>query len=83
MTVAIEPISHPISAGDAAPPPDRIWRQALRSGRVMFGGGVLLFMFLLCLGTLPLTLNPNSSLYYDKQNSSVVRFAPLTGPVPG
>src|SRR4051812_14620782 len=84
MTVAIDPIAQPIdSSAVAAPPSDSIWRSALRSGRVLVGGGVLLVTFLLCVLTLPWTLSPGSGFYYDKQNSSVVRFAPFTGSVPG
>jgi oligopeptide transport system permease protein len=60
-----------------------MWRQAMASGRVVFGGGILLLTFLLCIATLPLTLNPNSSLFYDRQQSDVVRFPPLSAPVPG
>ena len=82
MTVALDPISRPIEANDVIAPSTSIWRLAARSGRVMFGGGVLAFMFLLCVATLPFTLNPNSVMYYDRQNSSVVRYPPLTGPVP-
>ncbi len=82
MTVALEPIPQPLASSDALAPSNSLWQMSMRSGRVVFGGGILLFMFLLCLVTLPFTLNPNSSLYYDKQNSDVVRLPPLTGAVP-
>src|SRR3954464_11345202 len=84
MTVAIDPIAKPIDTStSAAPPSDSLWRTALRSGRVLVGGGVLLLTFLFCVLTLPMTLSPGSSLYYDKQDSSVVRFGPFAGSVPG
>lgn len=47
-------------------------RQALRylrSGRVVVGGGFLLLIVLLCLGSLPWTLWGSGSLYYDHQDS--------------
>jgi oligopeptide transport system permease protein len=82
MTVALGPIPQPIVTQDASPPAPTVWRLAARSGRVMWGGGVLLFMFLLCAATLPFTLTHSSVMYYDRQNSSVVRYPPFTGPVP-
>lgn len=51
----------PITA-DAGPGP---WRRALHDIRVSIGGGILLVMVLLCVFTLPWTMNSNSALYYD------------------
>src|SRR5438874_12196934 len=83
MTVALQPLPQPIDTTRVDARPDTVWRQARRNRRVVIGGGILVFMLLLCVATLPLTLNTNSSIYYDRQNSSVVRFGPLTGAVPG
>jgi oligopeptide transport system permease protein len=46
------------------------WRQVLRSGRAVIGGGFLLVMILLCAGTLPWTAisQTASRLYFDRQN---------------
>ena len=84
MTVALGPLPQPIdTSGSVAPPADSIWRQAVKSRRVLIGGGILLATFLLCVVTLPFTLSSSSSLYYDKQDSSVVRFGPFQGSVAG
>jgi oligopeptide transport system permease protein len=69
-------------ANRLAEPSQSVWAMALRSGRVVVGGGILVFVFLLSLVTLPWTLNRDSALYYDRQESAVVRFPPLTGAVP-
>lgn len=42
--------------GRAAPPPETLWRQILRSRRAVIGGGLLLAMVLLCFSTLPWSL---------------------------
>ncbi len=75
----MQPIDKPIAA-DA--PPDTLWQQARRDRRVTIGGGILIAMFLLCVGTMPWTLSASSTFYFDRQDSNVVRFAPFTGPVP-
>lgn len=83
MTVALEPLPQPIDSAVIAAPADTLWRQARHNRRVVIGGGILVFMFLLCIATLPMTLSSSSSLYYDRQDSKVVRFGPFTGAVPG
>lgn len=50
-------------------------RRALRSGRVLVGGGLLGLIVGLCLVTLPATLG-ESRYYYDLQDPSLVRHAP-------
>jgi ABC-type dipeptide/oligopeptide/nickel transport system permease subunit len=82
MTVALQPLPQSIDTNVAAAPADTIWRQARSNRRVVIGGGILLFMLFLCIATLPLTLRSSSSLYYDRQDSRVVRFGPFTGAVP-
>ena len=56
MTVA----ALPVTLEPAAPPPpvesQSIWRQVFRSGRVLWGGGILCFIVLACVATLPWTL---------------------------
>jgi oligopeptide transport system permease protein len=56
--------------------PDRIYRRALRSGRILWGGGILGFIVLLCLATLPLTLSGGNALYYDEQSPPMARNEP-------
>lgn len=60
---------------------DDVWRRALRSGRVVWGGGILLVIALACLLTLPLTLREKSFLYYDSQDSNRARTDPRAGSV--
>ncbi len=65
MTVAAEPVTRAMAA---APPTERarsesVWAHALRSGRVVVGGGVLGVILLLCLGTLPWTMGGDPGLY--------------------
>jgi ABC-type dipeptide/oligopeptide/nickel transport system permease subunit len=64
-----------------AEPPDRIWRRAVRSGRVALGGAVLGFILLCCVPTLFWTADPKSSLYYDQQNSQTALERPKMHPV--
>ena len=54
------------------------WRRALRSGRIVFGGGFLLAMLLLCVGTLPWTAvsKMDSRLYFDAQSTQQAWTAP-------
>ena len=56
--------------------PDHALSRALRSGRVVIGGGFLLLIVVLSIVTLPWTVNSNSSLYYDAQNSDLNRLPP-------
>ena len=65
------------AAADGSP---RFWSLALRSGRVVVGGGVLLFILLACLATLPWTLRGNPPPY-EHQSSPNVR-QPPTGASP-
>ncbi len=43
------------------------------NGRIRIGGGILLFMLLACVATLPWTLSPGSSIYFDHQNPALAR----------
>ncbi len=52
----------------AREPSESVWAYAMRSRRVVVGGGMLLFILLFCIATLPLTLSRSSSLYYDYQD---------------
>lgn len=54
-------------------PPDRLWRRAMGNGRIRIGGGILLVMLLACVATLPWTLSPGSSIYFDHQNPALAR----------
>lgn len=56
--------------------PDTLLRRALGSGRILVGGGVLLVIVLLCVGTLPWTLGSKSSLYFDDQKPQRARAEP-------
>lgn len=53
----------------------------MRSGRVMLGGGFLLAIFLLCLGSLPWTAREGGRLYFDSQNAKQARVAPSAAQV--
>ena len=65
----------------SAPPPDTMWRQILRTPRVLVGGGVLLAVVLVCIGTLPWTLRakPGQAPLYDQQSGDLARAAPSLG----
>jgi ABC-type dipeptide/oligopeptide/nickel transport system permease subunit len=59
MTTATAPLTPPATATPPAARADRpqtLWRQVLRSRRVVIGGGILAAIMLLCLATLPWTL---------------------------
>lgn len=51
-------------------------RRALRMPRVVVGGAVLMLIALLCVATLPLTLDLSSAWHYDAQNASRPELAP-------
>jgi oligopeptide transport system permease protein len=46
------------------------------SGRIIIGGVILVLILLLCVGSLPWTLRPGDSLYYDQQDPALARLAP-------
>jgi oligopeptide transport system permease protein len=70
-------IAASIPPADAiAAPVDSITRRAMRSGRVLIGGGILHLVLLLCLVTMALTLNTDSRLYYNAQHPEMVRQGP-------
>ena len=64
MPAEAEPSDHPI-------------RRALGSPRILGGGGILLTIVVLCLITMPATLNSHNSFYYDRQHPDLVRSAPV------
>ena len=47
---------------------ESVWALALRSGRVVVGGGILLAIMLVCASTMFFTLRRSSPLYYDLQD---------------
>jgi ABC-type dipeptide/oligopeptide/nickel transport system permease subunit len=51
-----------------------------RSSRIRFGGGLLAFMLLACLSTLPWTMNPTGRLYYDRQERTASELPPQVSP---
>src|SRR5438128_2079377 len=51
------------------------------SGRIVIGGVILIVILLLCLVSLPRTLAPGDSLYYDQQDSTIARAAPAAHPM--
>ncbi|HEY7116591.1 MAG TPA: hypothetical protein VH475_08395, partial [Tepidisphaeraceae bacterium] len=58
MTTTVEPIldsDRPAAPVLRAERPQTLWRQVLRSRRVVIGGGILLAIMLLCFLTLPWT----------------------------
>lgn len=65
-----------------AEPPDRLWRRALSSGRVLAGGGILLGIFLVCLVSLPWTARPGTAIYYDQQDQNASLLPPAARPFP-
>jgi oligopeptide transport system permease protein len=75
MTMIANVPSEQMHAG--AEPSDHPLRRALRSPRVLAGGGIMLTIVLFCLITLPATLSSHNSFYYDLQHPDLVR----TGPV--
>jgi oligopeptide transport system permease protein len=81
MSVIASPMQARVAETADQLPMRGAWRIISKRGRVVVGGGVLAIVLLLCLVTLPWTLNPNSSLYYAGQ-SGEARGAP-TGKLPG
>ncbi|HEV2293442.1 MAG TPA: ABC transporter permease [Tepidisphaeraceae bacterium] len=65
----------PPAAQRVPTPADSLLRRALRSGRVLIGGGILLIVLLACVGTLPWTMGERAALYYDRQTPAS-RFHP-------
>jgi oligopeptide transport system permease protein len=62
MTTAALPLTlEPAPAPESAPSSQSIWRQVFRSGRVLWGGGILCFIMLACVATLPWTLGVEKS----------------------
>jgi oligopeptide transport system permease protein len=66
------------AATTTAAKPDSLFRRALHSGRIRWGGGILGLILFLCLITLPLTLSERSGLYYDGQNPPMARAKPAS-----
>ena len=67
--------------------PDSIIRRLLHSSRVVIGGGVVGFIVITCLATLPLTLRDHyangqkNQFYYDRQTPDLARQHPVWRPV--
>lgn len=79
MTVQIATLpAEEMEVGGEAP--DTIWQRVGKSGRVLVGGGILLVVAVLCLITLPATLNSRSAFYFDRQDKDLVRAAPASAP---
>jgi len=72
MTTAAIPIQSQTATTTAVQhaAPEGMWRQVLRSRRVLIGGGILFGILFLCLATLPWTLKSSSTFYYDYQDRS-------------
>ena len=77
-TLAAETIHPSFSAVEA---PDRVWRRAMRSGRVVIGGIFLLVILLACLLTLPWTISSSSRLFYDQQDPAASLEPPALHPI--
>jgi oligopeptide transport system permease protein len=80
MTTLAPTIAEDVSLR-AEPSSQGIWRRALSSGRVLAGGGVLLFILLLCVPTMFWTLSPQSDSYYDRQSDSLTLHKPAWQPM--
>src|SRR5688572_23422657 len=84
MSVVARPIPdapHPNATVFAPPRRARsqsIWAMALRSTRVIIGGGVLLVIVLACLLTLPWTIRGNPAPYEEQVSTSVRQEPRLT-----
>jgi ABC-type dipeptide/oligopeptide/nickel transport system permease subunit len=77
VTAIAEPIptTAPLPGDQPRARSESVWAHAARSGRVVIGGGVLVFIMLLCIATLPWTLRGDPGVYAD-QNPNAVRAAP-------
>src|SRR5262249_29864140 len=82
MTIAIQPLADPVVEATTRAPSQSVWALAMRSGRGVVGGGLLLTLLLFCLLTLFWTLRRDSVLYYDEQRADFARLIPFTRPVP-
>ena len=85
-TVLPEPRIDPFASAEALAethaPSESVWARALRSGRVVVGGGILLVIVLFCVATLAMTLSHSSSWSYEHQDSARARIGPsLSSPV--
>jgi oligopeptide transport system permease protein len=67
--------------GRGATAPDRLWRRALAMPRVFVGGGTLLLVAVLCVGSMPWTLNivGDASYHYDQADPMLSNAEPLEG----
>ena len=81
MTIsAAEPFGVPdAGAAQRAEAPDRLWRRLRGSGRIVAGGGILLGVLVFCIGSMPWTLRPGTSLYYENANAEAARQPPQPG----
>ena len=79
MTTATIPspidVTAPLGVRDDAAP-DRLWKRLRASGRIVAGGGILLGVLLLCIGSMPWTLRSGTSLYYENANAEATRQPP-------
>lgn len=62
-------LTAPITYQTTTEAPDSLWRRVWASGRVRWGGGLLLAIFLACVLSLPWTLTRGTVLFYDGQNA--------------
>jgi len=56
--------------------PDTLLARIFSNRRILFGGGVLLLIMLICLATLPWTLHVNGDYYYDFQHQNAGQLPP-------
>src|SRR5438552_11871186 len=75
MTTAAVPLMTPeaVPVSDIRPSDAGLWRQVLRSNRVLIGGGILLGIILLCLLTLIWTLHGEPSVYTVQRDEDVLK----------
>ncbi len=93
MSAITRPILDPADASETGArarienAPDSIGRRLLHSGRVVWGGGLLVIIILLCVATLPITLRDSTkpgqpnSYFYDNQSATLSRKAPAISPL--
>lgn len=71
----------PIAFESASPPPAAArWALLRANRRILIGGGLLALILLLCLASLPATLNPSSNFYYDLQHPNAAQRPPALHP---